>query len=84
MVRIGDLWCERAEMPNDNARKRFTVGLDLADYERLRSVADGHKPRLSLQYIVELATLKFLDRVERDPGSLDEARPPRDGRAREQ
>jgi hypothetical protein len=46
--------------------KRFSVSLDLGDYERLVGIAEGHRPRLTLQYVVEYAILSFLEGAE-DP-----------------
>jgi len=41
--------------------KRFTVTLDAADYSRLRAIAQDHRPRLPLRYVVEYAIVRFLD-----------------------
>ena len=41
--------------------KRFTVSLDQSEYLELRSIAEIHRPRLSLQYVVRYALQRFLD-----------------------
>lgn len=46
----------------DAERKRFTVSLDAGDYDALRSIADGHRPPLKLQYVVNVAIKKLLER----------------------
>jgi hypothetical protein len=43
-------------------QKRFTVSLDTSDYEALRAIADGHRPPLKLQYIVNVAVKNLLER----------------------
>lgn len=44
-------------------RKRFSVSLELPDYERLHRLAEGHRPQLSLQYMVEYAIQRMLSEV---------------------
>lgn len=46
--------------------KRFTVSLEVEDYERLRALAEGHRPRLTLQYVIQYAVHLLLERAE-DP-----------------
>lgn len=41
--------------------KRFTVSIDEAEYLELQRIAQAHRPRLSLQYVVRYALQKFLD-----------------------
>lgn len=43
-------------------QKRFTVSLDIQDYETLRAIADGHRPPLKLQYVVNVAVKNLLER----------------------
>lgn len=43
------------------AQKRFTVALDQGDYDALQEVAHGHRPPLSLQYVVRVAVKNLLD-----------------------
>jgi hypothetical protein len=49
--------------------KRFTVSLDPKDYKRLLSIANGHRPPFSLQYIVNWSIQGILER-EKDPQLL--------------
>lgn len=44
--------------------KRFTVSLGSGDYNALRALAEGHKPPLTLQYVVNVAVKDLLDRHE--------------------
>lgn len=59
-------------MPQSQPLKRFTVSLDVEDYEALRKLADAQRPPLPLQYVVRLAIRRFLDQPEgmllRPPG----------------
>lgn len=43
-------------------QKRFTVSLDVEDYESLRAIADEHRPPLKLQYVVNVAVKNLLER----------------------
>ncbi|MGF7173179.1 hypothetical protein FHS63_000926 [Azospirillum doebereinerae] len=43
-------------------QKRFTVSLDPRDYEALRTLAEGHRPPLTLQYVVKVAVQDLLER----------------------
>jgi hypothetical protein len=52
-------------------KKRFTVSLDAADYERLRALAAEHRPPLSLQYVVNYAIQEFLARADEAPLDVD-------------
>ena len=47
-------------------RKRFSITLDLRDYERLRELARKHKPRLTFQYVCQYAIQSLLERAD-DP-----------------
>ena len=44
--------------------KRFTVSLDVQDYEALCALAQAQRPPFSLQYTVRLAIRRFLDEYE--------------------
>lgn len=46
--------------------RRFTVSLDPREYEQLNQLARGHRPPLSLQYVVRYAIRLLLDRAD-DP-----------------
>lgn len=43
-------------------KKRFTVSIDAGDYDALRAVAEGHRPPLTLQYVVNVAVKNLLER----------------------
>jgi hypothetical protein len=43
-------------------QKRFTVSLDVGDYDALRAIADNHRPPLKLQYAVNVAIKDLLER----------------------
>lgn len=43
-------------------QKRFTVSLDVEDYESLRAIALEHRPPLKLQYVVNVAVKNLLER----------------------
>lgn len=49
-------------MPKTTDMKRFTVSLELEEYEALRRLADAQRPPLSLQYVVRYALQEFLER----------------------
>ena len=51
-------------MPQSQPLKRFTVSLDVEDYEALRKLAEAQRPPLPLQYVVRLAIRRFLDQPE--------------------
>lgn len=51
---------------DDTGRKRLTVSFDEGDYERLKELADNHRPRLTLQYVVEYSIQLLLERAQ-DP-----------------
>ncbi|MCW5811530.1 MAG: hypothetical protein KIT84_10975 [Labilithrix sp.] len=46
--------------------KRFSVTVERGDWEELNRIANGHRPPLSLQYVVNFALQRFL-RESRDP-----------------
>ena len=41
--------------------KRFSITLDVDDYQALKKLAESHSPRLSLQYVVQYAIKRFLE-----------------------
>lgn len=41
--------------------KRFSITLEIDDYRKMKSIAENHKPRLSLQYVVQYAVKLFLE-----------------------
>lgn len=49
-------------MAKTQQQKRFTVSLDAEDYDALRAIADGHRPPLKLQYVVNVAVKNLLKR----------------------
>ena len=42
-------------------RKRFSIALDIADYEALKKLGAEQRPPLKQQYLVELAVKNLLD-----------------------
>jgi len=42
-------------------RKRFSIALDMADYDALQKLGAAQRPPLKQQYLVELAVKKLLD-----------------------
>ncbi len=44
------------------SQKRFTVSLDEEDYDALIALADGHRPPLTLKYVVNVAIKNLLER----------------------
>lgn len=47
--------------PPSPQRKRFSVALDMADYEALHKLGAAQRPPLKQQYLVELAVKNLLD-----------------------
>lgn len=47
-------------------KKRFTVSLDVRDYDDLVMLAKGTSPPLTLQYVINYAVRRLLDQA-RDP-----------------
>jgi hypothetical protein len=43
-------------------QKRFTVSVNLDDYESLVALAEGHRPPLTLKYVVNVALKNLLER----------------------
>lgn len=66
-------WCN--QRGPGMARKRYSVSIEIEDYERLKELAEGQKPRLTLQYLTEYAIRLLLERVE-DPQFRLELRDP--------
>ena len=56
-------------------KKRYSVSLELDDYERIKKLAVGQKPKLSIQYLTEYAIRLLLERAE-DPQFHLELRDP--------
>lgn len=48
--------------------KRFTVTVEADDYRRLKALAETHRPRLSLQYVVNFAIQRLLQQTENRTG----------------
>jgi hypothetical protein len=42
------------------SRKRFTITLDGRDYDALVALKEGHKPPLTLQYVISYAIQRLL------------------------
>lgn len=55
--------------------RRFSITLDEEDYERLRSLAYDHKPRLTMQYVAQYAIRQLLEKTA-DPQLALELRDP--------
>lgn len=49
-------------MAKAKQQKRFTVSVEFEDYEALRALAEGHRPPLTLQYVVNVAIKDLLER----------------------
>jgi len=67
MVLFGDriyfLMTQR-KAPRRTRPKRFSVTLNEADYERLKKIAEGHRPKFTLQYVVNWSIQKLLERAD--------------------
>lgn len=63
------------------AIKRFTVTLDEEEYRMLSSLAHGHKPPLTLQYVVRFAIHELLEKAD-DPQSRPDLADPVSERTR--
>lgn len=59
LVHFGE---NRCKMTKPEGKKRFTISLDASDYDALRSLADGHRPPISLQYVVNVAVKDLLEK----------------------
>ena len=62
-------WCRMVQRKKKAApptTKRFSVTLDILDYEALVALGEKHKPPLKLQYLVSFAVQQLL-RDARDP-----------------
>ena len=49
-------------MTKPEGKKRFTISLDASDYDALRVLADGHRPPISLQYVLNGAVKDLLEK----------------------
>jgi hypothetical protein len=67
LVQVGAM--STAQRPNRD-RKRFTIALDLADYEALQTLGAEQRPPLKQQYLVELAVKNLLDQHSKRQISL--------------
>lgn len=67
LVQVGAM--SNAQRPTRD-RKRFTVALDLADYEALQTLGAEQRPPLKQQYLVELAVKNLLDQHSKRQISL--------------
>ena len=56
--------------------------VDTSDYERLVEIADEHRPRLTLQYVVQFAIQSFLDDVDSSPETARKMADPRKRKAK--
>lgn len=72
MVHAG---AEIHEVDMTTSKRRFTVSLDQQDYDALRVLAEGQRPPLKLQYMVELAVRNLLDQHGSNQLSLGLKRP---------
>jgi len=45
-----------------SSKKRLSISLELEDYDALRALAEGHRPPLSLQYILNVAVKDLLEK----------------------
>ncbi|MBB3743520.1 hypothetical protein FHX10_003019 [Rhizobium sp. BK591] len=58
MVQIGVMSLTRQSNPK---RKRFSIALDVADYDALQKLGAAQRPPLKQQYLIELAVKNLLD-----------------------
>lgn len=49
-------------MNKSDGKRRFTISLEVGDYDALRALAEGHRPPLSLQYVVNVAVKDLLEK----------------------
>lgn len=49
-------------MAKVQSRKRFTVSVDADAYDALIALAEGHRPPLTLKYVVNVALKNLLER----------------------
>lgn len=45
-----------------SSKKRLSISLEMEDYDALRALAEGHRPPLSLQYILSVAVKDLLEK----------------------
>lgn len=60
-VQLPQRLTDMAQMPNKPQMKRFSVSLEVGEYEKLCRIAQMHRPPLSLQYVVRYALQRFFD-----------------------
>lgn len=66
-----------------SGKRRFTIGLTEEEYARVKSLASGHRPPMTLQYVVEYAVQRLLDQAGNDEFVSRMADPLRDNRKEE-
>lgn len=49
-------------MAKSQSQKRFTVSVEADDYAALTALAEGHRPPLTLKYVVNVALKNLLER----------------------
>lgn len=49
-------------MSRTDKKRRFSISLEVDDYDALRALAEGHRPPLSLQYVVNVAVKDLLEK----------------------
>jgi len=54
----------RGKEPIRTRAKRFSVTMNEADYLRLKKIAEGHRPKFTLQYVVNWSIQKLLERAD--------------------
>lgn len=52
----------RCDMGMTNSKKRLSISLEVEDYDALRALAEGHRPPLSLQYVLNIAVKDLLEK----------------------
>lgn len=67
LVQVGAMSTQPRPQPE---RKRFSIALDLADYEALQKLAAEQSPPLRQQYLVELAVKNLLEQHKNRQVSL--------------
>ena len=52
----------RCDPSMTNSKKRLSISLEVEDYDALRALAEGHRPPLSLQYVLNVAVKDLLEK----------------------
>jgi hypothetical protein len=52
----------RCDTRMGNSKKRLSISLEVEDYDALRALAEGHRPPLSLQYVLNVAVKDLLEK----------------------